>query len=269
MIYDIMGYLGALLMGISLGAIGGGGSIFSVPILVYLFGVNPVIATGYSLFVVGTTSLSGSLSHIRNGNINWRAVFFFGIPSITSVFITRTLIVPNIPNPVFAETIFEVAKPRFFLLIFAFFMLAAAFAMTRKKKVKSDSDKGTNFLKLTSAGFFEGALTGLVGAGGGFLIIPILVLLGKVEMKKAIGSSLVIIAVKSLMGFMGDMHNDVRIEWNLLIPFTLVAIVGIIFGSAIANKMPNEKLKPLFGYFIFIMALIILFKELFLKYFIY
>ncbi|MCB0604344.1 MAG: sulfite exporter TauE/SafE family protein [Saprospiraceae bacterium] len=268
MILEILGYIGALLMGISLGAIGGGGSIFSVPILVYLFGVNPVIATGYSLFVVGTTSLSGSLSHIRRGNINWKAVFFFGIPSITSVFITRSLIVPNIPNPVFAGTVLEVMKPKFFLLIFAFFMLAAAFAMTRRKKVQKSDNVDTNFLKLTTAGFLEGVLTGLVGAGGGFLIIPILVLIGKVEMKKAIGSSLVIIAVKSLMGFTGDLHNNVNIEWKLLIPFTVIAIGGIIMGSSIANKMPNEKLKPLFGYFILIMALIILGKELFLKYFI-
>ena len=105
---------------------------------------------------------------------------------------------PNIPNPVFAGTVLEVMKPKFFLLIFAFFMLAAAFAMTRRKKVQKSDNVDTNFLKLTTAGFLEGVLTGLVGAGGGFLIIPILVLIGKVEMKKAIGSSLVIIAVKSL-----------------------------------------------------------------------
>lgn len=136
-------------------------------ILVYLFGVNPVIATGYSLFVVGTTSLSSSLSHIRVGNINWRAVFF-GIPSIASVFITRTLIVPAIPDPVFAGTWIEVGKPSFFLLVFAVFMLAAAFAMTRKKKVEEDNTTNANSLMITIAGLFEGLLTGLVGAGGGF-----------------------------------------------------------------------------------------------------
>ena len=262
MIYEILGYIGAFLMGISLGAIGGGGSIFSVPILVYLFGVNPVIATGYSLFVVGTTSLSGSLSHIRVGNINWRAVFFFGIPSIAAVFITRTLIVPAIPDPVFAGTWIEVGKPSFFLLVFAVFMLAAAFAMTRKKKVEEDNTTNANSLMITIAGLFEGLLTGLVGAGGGFLIIPALVLLGKVEMKKAIGSSLLIIAVKSLMGFTGDLHNNVNIEWKLLIPFTLIAIGGIITGSRLSRRISNEKLKPLFGYFILIMGLIILAKEL-------
>ncbi len=234
MIYEILGYIGAFLMGISLGAIGGGGSIFSVPILVYLFGVNPVIATGYSLFVVGTTSLSGSLSHIRVGN----------------------------PDPVFAGTWIEVGKPSFFLLVFAVFMLAAAFAMTRKKKVEEDNTTNANSLMITIAGLFEGLLTGLVGAGGGFLIIPALVLLGKVEMKKAIGSSLLIIAVKSLMGFTGDLHNNVNIEWKLLIPFTLIAIGGIITGSRLSRRISNEKLKPLFGYFILIMGLIILAKEL-------
>jgi len=265
MIYDILGYAGALLMGISLGVIGGGGSIFSVPILVYLFGINPVIATAYSLFIVGLTSMSGSINHIRMGNINWKAVFFFGIPSITTVFITRTLLIPLIPDPVFPGWALQVPKPTFFLLIFAGFMLAASFAMTRRKKVQKDENTKTNFFKITMAGFFEGALTGLVGAGGGFLIIPALVLLGKVEMKKAIGSSLVIIAVKSLMGFMGDLHNDVIIDWPLLGTFAGFAILGIMLGSSFSKKIPNEKLKPVFGYFVLIMAIMILVNELFLK----
>lgn len=265
MITDIIGYLGALLMGISLGVIGGGGSIFSVPILVYLFYVNPVIATAYSLFVVGITSLSGSINHIRMGNIHWKAVFFFGIPSITTVFITRTLIIPLIPDPVFVDTWLQVPKPTFFLLIFAGFMLAAAFAMMRKSPIVKDVNTKINFFKITSAGFFEGCLTGIVGAGGGFLIIPALVLLGKVPMKKAIGSSLIIIAVKSLMGFMGDLHNDVQINWKLLISFASFAIVGIMLGSSFSKNISNEKLKPIFGYFVLVMAITILLKELFFK----
>ncbi len=268
MITDIRVYIGAFLMGISLGVIGGGGSIFSVPILVYIFGVNPVIATAYSLFIVGLTSLSGSINHIRLGNINWKAVFFFGIPSITTVFITRTLLIPLIPDPVFVGTAMQVPKPTFFLLIFAGFMLAASFAMMRKSQIQKTEDTKLNFFKITMAGFFEGSLTGLVGAGGGFLIIPALVLLGKVEMRKAIGSSLIIIAVKSLMGFMGDLHNDVVIDWKLLVTFASVAIVGIMLGSTFSTKISNEKLKPIFGYFVLVMAITILFKELFLKYFI-
>jgi len=138
-------------MGISLGVIGGGGSIFSVPILVYIFGVNPVIATAYSLFIVGLTSLSGSINHIRLGNINWKAVFFFGIPSITTVFITRTLLIPLIPDPVFVGTAMQVPKPTFFLLIFAGFMLAASFAMMRKSQIQKTEDTKLNFFKITMA----------------------------------------------------------------------------------------------------------------------
>lgn len=265
---EVLGFFGALLMGVSLGLIGGGGSIFSVPILVYLFSINPVIATGYSLFVVGITSLTGSINHIRMGNIQWKAVFFFGIPSIASVFITRSLLVPLIPEEVFSIGSLHVNKPMFFLLLFALFMVAAAMGMMGKFKRGRPMPRDTErrfVLMLTMAGLVEGCLTGLVGAGGGFLIIPALVLLGKVPMKKAVGSSLIIIAVKSLMGFMGDLHNDLEVDWKLLITFGLFAIGGILLGSSLSKFISNEKLKPLFGYFILAMAVIILIKELILK----
>lgn len=265
---EIVGYIAAIFMGLSLGLIGGGGSILTVPILVYLFHIDPVLATAYSLFIVGATSLFGSFSHIKLGNIHWRTAFVFGIPSIISVFLTRMYLVPAIPNPIFTVAGHEVSKATGLLVLFAVIMLAASYSMIRKQKKTAEADIDEvkyNYPLILAEGAIVGVVTGLVGAGGGFLIIPALVLLAKLPMKKAVGTSLMIIAAKSLIGFMGDLRGDEVIDWKFMLIFTAIAVVGIFTGSYLSSKISNDKLKPVFGWFVLVMGIYILLKETVLK----
>ena len=264
MTLELLGYAGAILMGLSLGLIGGGGSILTVPILVYLFSVDAVLATAYSLFVVGLTSLIGSFSHMRLGNIHWRTAIVFGIPSIISVYLTRAYVVPAIPDPVFHLGNAAVSKAHAILLLFAVIMLLASYSMIRKRVVmeNEEAEPRYNYPLILLEGIVVGAVTGLVGAGGGFLIIPALVLLAKLPMKQAVGTSLIIIAAKSLIGFTGDLKGNKVIDWRFLLIFSLIAMVGIIAGSMLSRNISNEKLKPAFGWFVLVMGVYIIAKEM-------
>jgi uncharacterized membrane protein YfcA len=263
----IIGFIGALLMGLSLGLIGGGGSILTVPILVYLFGVDAVSATAYSLFVVGLTSLFGSVSHMRLGNIHWRTAVVFGIPAIAAVFLTRKFLVPAIPEVLFTVGNLTVTKGVFLLVLFALLMLVASFSMIRKGKPRPQAEEGKkpefNYPLILGEGLVVGTITGLVGAGGGFLIIPALVLMAKLPMKQAVGTSLIIIAAKSLIGFTGDLGNEQNIDWNFLLTFSAIAIVGILLGALLSKRISDAKLKPAFGWFVLIMGVYMIVKEVF------
>lgn len=269
---EILGYIGAVVMGLSLGLIGGGGSILTVPILVYLFSVDAVLATAYSLFIVGLTSLIGSFSHARMGNIHWRMALVFGLPSILAVYATRAWLVPAIPDPILSTGAFVVSKPMGILFLFALLMVAAAYSMIRKGKPAAASSPAHTAASSTAAplnypmvlleGIVVGTITGIVGAGGGFLIIPALVLLAKLPMKQAVGTSLIIIAAKSLIGFTGDLSGGMTIAWDFLLVFSAVAVGGILLGSFLSKRVPNEKLKPAFGWFVLVMGVYIIAKEL-------
>lgn len=275
---EILGYIGAILMGLSLGLIGGGGSILTVPILVYLFQVDAVLATAYSLFIVGLTSLVGSFSHIKLGNIHWRTAIVFGIPSIISVFLTRSYLVPRIPDPILTfgqdpsgGASMVITKSVGLLLLFAVIMVMAAYSMIKPTKkpaadglqANENNEPQFNYPLILAEGAIVGVVTGLVGAGGGFLIIPALVLLAKLPMKKAVGTSLMIIAAKSLIGFVGDIRGDEVIDWSFLGIFSSIAVVGILLGSWLSKRIPGEKLKPAFGWFVLVMGTYIIIKELF------
>jgi uncharacterized membrane protein YfcA len=265
---EIIGYIGAILMGLSLGLIGGGGSILTVPILVYLFQVDPVLATAYSLFIVGITSLIGSGSHMRLGNIHWRTAIVFGIPSILAVYATRAWLVPALPDPLLSMGETAVSKAMGILVFFALIMVAAAYSMIKKPKVPLGPNEPVdeaikfNYPLILGEGVVVGVLTGIVGAGGGFLIIPALVLLAKLPMKQAVGTSLIIIAAKSLLGFTGDLKGGEAMDWGFLWLFSAVAIVGILIGSVLSKRIPNEKLKPAFGWFVLVMGVYIIGREL-------
>lgn len=267
---EIFGYVAALLIGLSLGLIGGGGSILTVPVLAYLFGFNPVMATAYSLFVVGSTSLAGTYSFYKRGLVSLKTALIFGIPSMAMVYLTRKFIVPAIPEAIFTVAGFEVTKGILIMVLFAALMVFASFSMIKGRKkimgeLKSDEvqEQKFNYPAILLEGAIVGFLTGLVGAGGGFLIIPALVIFSKLDMKLAVGTSLLIIAAKSLVGFLGDVANY-DIDWNFLLIFTGISVVGIFLGSFLSKKIEGNKLKKGFGYFVLVMGIYILIKEIFL-----
>lgn len=262
---SFFGYVGALCIGLILGLTGGGGSILTVPVLVYLLGIPPVTATAYSLFIVGTTSGFGAIRNYFNGLVAVKTAVLFAIPSFIAVFLTRRIVVPTIPDTILKTTYFTLTKDTFLMGFFAVIMFLAALAMLRKKatcdETASESTKN-NFLILIPQVFLIGMVIGLVGAGGGFLIIPSLVFFAKLPMKKAVGTSLLIIAINSLIGFTGDLKN-LDADWNFLLTFSLVSVFGI-FAGIYLNRFVNEtQLKKGFGWFVLLMAVYILLKESF------
>ncbi|MDH7912772.1 sulfite exporter TauE/SafE family protein [Winogradskyella sp. SYSU M77433] len=260
---EIFGYLGALIIGIVLGLIGGGGSILTVPILVYLLFVNPVTATAYSLFVVGVSSLVGAIRNIQKGLVDFRTAIVFAIPAFIAVYATRRYLVPAIPDELFSISDFLVTKNIGIMIFFAIIMLVASISMIKERKAKAVADAVVvfNYPLIVTEGLIVGVITGIVGAGGGFLIIPALVLLAKLPMKKAVATSLLIIAIKSLIGFIGDVEN-LDIDWTFLLTFTGISVVGIFLGIYLSNFIEGKKLKKGFGWFVLIMAVYIIYKEL-------
>ncbi|MCO5260125.1 MAG: sulfite exporter TauE/SafE family protein [Crocinitomicaceae bacterium] len=257
---EIIGLIAAVLIGLSLGLIGGGGSILTVPVLVYLFGFNTLAAITYSFFVVGSTSLVGSFSYFKKNQIDFKIALIFGIPSIIAIFVTRTFILPYIPAQLLTIGTFEITKNLALLLLFAVVMIWAAWKMLSKKQETTTNLQNTPLIQIFSQGVFVGVLTGLTGAGGGFLIIPVLVNSLQLPMKTAVGTSLLIISLNSLLGFITSL-SFVTIDWVLLLSLTGIAIFGILIGSYLSTKVNGEKLKPAFGWFILTMGVYILLKE--------
>ncbi|ADF52122.1 MULTISPECIES: sulfite exporter TauE/SafE family protein [Flavobacteriaceae] len=263
-IVEILGYIGSLFIGLVLGLIGGGGSILTVPILVYALSLNPIIATAYSLFVVGTTSLVGAIKNMKKGKVDFKTALIFAVPAFTAVYLTRAYLIPVIPEQLFDVKNFMVTKNLAIMLFFAIVMLLASITMIRNGNRQFNSEvieKKSNYLLLSVQGLFIGVVTGMVGAGGGFLIIPALVLLAKLPMKKAVATSLFIIAINSLIGFLGDVQN-LDIDWPFLLIFTGISIVGIFIGIWLNKFIDGKKLKKAFGWFVLIMGVYIIYKEL-------
>jgi uncharacterized membrane protein YfcA len=259
-----LGYAGSIIMGLSLGLVGGGGSILTVPILVYLFGTNPITATAYSLFIVGSTALVGGAFYYRKGEVDLKTGLIFAVPSFIGVYLTRAYIVPNLPDPVFQMGSWAVSKPVLIMLVFATMMLAASISMIKTKKEsiqKAALSPINRFLLIATEGLIVGGVTGFVGAGGGFLIIPALVVLVGLPMKIAVGTSLFIIAAKSLIGFLGDLQQQTYIEWPLLATITGVAVIGLFVGVWLSEKVSEKGLKKGFGYFVLAMGAFILFDQ--------
>jgi hypothetical protein len=227
-IIEIFGYLSALLIGISLGLIGGGGSILAVPVLAYLFSVNEKVATAYSLFIVGASALVGGFKQHLKGYVDWRTAIVFGIPAIVGVTLVRHYVVPALPDVLFTIDDFNFTRRMAMFGLFAVLMFPAAFSMlkTRKEiKQKGDGKVKYNYPLILIEGLIVGAITGMIGAGGGFLIIPALVILANIEMKVAVGTSLIIIAFKSLLGFFLGDALTMEIDWRFLSIFTGISFI--------------------------------------------
>ena len=256
----ILGYLASLLIGLSLGLLGSGGSILTLPVLVYLFQVDPEAGTAYSLVIVGATALVGVLPRALKGEVDFGTALLFGLPSIAAVYATRAGLMPALPaqwGPV--------TKSQGLMLLFAVLMVLAARGMLKGKKVqtvKKELSPAAKAAVVLGEGAGVGVLTGLVGAGGGFLIIPVLVLVTGLEMKRAVGTSLLIIAAKSLIGFTGDLDH-LNPDWSFLGRVALVSLIGLAVGTFAAQKIPSQKLQKGFGYFVLIMGIFVLTKELF------
>lgn len=260
---EILGYIGALFIGIVLGITGGGGSILTVPILVYVLHYNPLTATAYSLFIVGTTSAFGTLQNFKKGLVAPKTAFLFALPSLLGVYFTRKFLIHWLPDTLLYIGSFELSKATFLMLLFAVVMVFAAYSMLKNSAPnEAQANQSKPLILVVIQLFFVGILIGLIGAGGGFLIIPALIKIAKLPIKKAIGTSLFIITINSLLGFVGDIENTV-IDWHFLIPFTITSILGIFIGMRIQQHINEKYLKTIFGYFVLVMAFIIFYKEIF------
>lgn len=261
----VLGYACSVIIGLTLGVLGSGGSILTVPVLVYLMQFSPIVATSYSLFIVGLTSLTGAMSYMKKGLVDYKTAVAFALPSFVSVYVVRRFLLVLIPDVVFRSGNFTLTKEIFIMVFFGVLMISAAFSMIRNKKYLDPADAETghfNYSRIFLWGFIVGAITGLVSVGGGFLIIPALVLFARVPIKMAVGTSLVIIAANAFIGFSGDLHNNQAMDWGFLFKFSVFSIIGIILGSNIARYIPAPRLKPLFGWFVLVMGCYVVIREL-------
>jgi uncharacterized membrane protein YfcA len=261
---EYIGYFASIIIGLSLGLIGGGGSILTIPILVYLFKIDPELATSYSLFIVGITAASGCVSHYRMGNLQIKSALYFAIPSIFSILIIREVIFPQIAESLFSIASYRVSKNFLIMVVFSVLMMIAAISMIRKKTIAIQGSK-TNYTQLAIIGFFIGIITGFLGAGGGFLIIPALLFFARLPMKQAVGTSLLIIFINSSIGFAGDLYIGTPIDYSFLLIISSIAFVGMLIGTQISKRIDGSKLKPVFGWFMLIVGFYIVTKEIFLK----
>ncbi len=260
---EVLGYVAAIFIGLVLGLLGGGGSILTIPILVYLFRVDAVLASAYSLFIVGITSFVGAIPKYKEHLVNIRMGLLFGIPSIVSIFSTRKWIVPAIPEIVWTTDDFLLTKRILILGIFSLLMVLASISMIKGRKETSNENHRFRTVLVIVEGTLIGFLTGLVGAGGGFLIIPALVFLTGLTFKTAVGTSLFIIAINSLVGFSGDLFNY-KMDWSLLLSLSTLAVIGILIGNKLSRKIPAKPLRKAFGWLTLLMGCWILIKEVLL-----
>lgn len=261
---ETLGYIASFVMGITLGLMGGGGAILTVPIMVYLFHMTPTLATGHSLFVVGATALVGGAMYIRKGDVDFKTGLAFAVPSILGVNISRGLILPAIPERIVTIGAFVLTKEALVMTSFAVLMIAASYSMIKKKRAREPlkTHPAMKYSLFAAEGLIVGLIAGFVGAGGGFLIVPALVLLAGLSMRVAVGTSLMIIALQSLSGFAGDVSRGTAIDWPLLGTVGLIAVAGIALGSSISHKIKERKLKTAFGWFVLIMGTVILIEQL-------
>jgi hypothetical protein len=261
---EIIGYIASILIGISIGLIGAGGSILAVPILVYLFHILPETATSYSLFIVGVTALLGAFRHYKLGNLHLYSALYFALPSVASLLLVRNVVLPKMPQQLLIIGGFELTKNILLMLVFAVLMIAASVSMIRKN-VDKENLAPINLFRLTIIGFGVGIISGFLGAGGGFLVIPALIFFAGLQMKQAIGTSLLIIFINSTIGFSSDLFKGVHLDFLLLSSISAIAIIGMLIGTQLSKKISGAKLKPAFGWFVLIMGIFILVQELFIK----
>lgn len=249
---EALGYFGAATMGLTLGLIGGGGSILTVPILAYLFKIPAAAATYYSLFIVGVCAAFGVIPFAKRKLVEVRTSLLFFLPALIGVLFSRRFILPRLPE----------SKDAIILSAFAIVMLAASWSMIRKKTPAESKLAKQRSKRIALSGMGVGLVTGFVGAGGGFLIVPALVSGVGISMEKAIGTSLLIIALNSLSGFVVDLIAGMSVEWNLILPFLGVSLIGIFAGTYLNRFVSSSKLKTGFGWFVLTLGSIMIIKQI-------
>lgn len=259
----IAGYAGALFTGLILGLLGGGGALLSIPVLVYLFGIEPAVATGYSLFLIGVSALSGAAQNVRKKQIDYNAAIWYGIPSVITVYITRRLILPSLPAKILTIGNWELSKGHLILLILCIVMFMAAYRMIGSASAPDEEERKIDHLRLAFYAVLIGGFLGLVGGGGGFLMVPALIYFANVSTKKAIGTSLMLVSVNSFIGFLGDVGSHNKFDWKFLFLFTFIATVGVLTGHQLVGRFDNNRLRRYFGWFIFVVATFMIGKEVF------
>jgi uncharacterized membrane protein YfcA len=259
---DALGYVAMLFVGGSLGLIGGGGAILTVPIMVYLFKIPAVVATSYSLFVVGLSSLFGVLRYHKERLVDYRTAVVFSLPSFLGTYLARRVFMPWIPDTILQFGDASLSKDRLVMVVFACVMVGASWSMIRGTKIGRVVDTRGHSWTLAGLGLVVGFVAGFVGAGGGFLIIPALVVTCGIPMQTAVGTSLLIIAANSLTGFSGDLIAGVNLDWLFLLKATGMALIGIFLGSSAARYVPSSKLKPAFGWFVLISGVYIMGRQI-------
>ena len=266
-IIAILGYIGAILTGLVLGLLGGGGAAISIPILHYVFHVPPSIATGYSLLIVGFTAMLGTVQNLRLGLVRYKALLECGLPALISIYIMRRFLIHSIPNVFIAVQGYQLTKDTFILLLLAFFMAMVGRNMISAAKPSNKGIKKTPYISILIQSIVIGLFTGMVGAGGGFLLIPLLLSSEPMEFRNATATSLTLVTLNSFIGFLGDVQSNIHIDWPFLLGFSACSIVGIIIGISVAHRIDNKKLRMLFGYTMMSIAIFILIKEVVIKLF--
>ncbi|MDZ4822118.1 MAG: sulfite exporter TauE/SafE family protein [Flavobacteriales bacterium] len=268
---EISGYAGALLIGIVIGLLGGGGAMLAVPVMIYLLRIPTDEATAYSLFVVGTTALIGSLRYWALKQVNFFIAFFFLVPSVIFVYLTRLWLVPAIPQQFFIGD--KLLEKKFVLMVFfALLIMVAGISMLSKlpgmrpakssDAVKPSLQNSWKLVVISAWGCAVGFLAGLLGAGGGFMIVPVMILLARLPVKMAVGTSLTVIAGQSLVGFLGDLHSNHNLDWSFLASFTSLSLLGMMLGTLVSRKSKPEKIKRAFAWFSLAMGVAIIITEL-------
>jgi hypothetical protein len=261
----LLGYAGVIISGILLGLLGGGGAIIIVPIMVYLFGIAPVAATGYTFFVIAFTSMVGFYRYYRQRLVSLQTALLFGLPSVITVFISRRIILPVLPDEFFHAGSFHFTKDMGIMVLFATLMLATSYNILIEKRpaARHEVAEDKKYGKLIMRGLLVGLITGFVGGGGGFLIVSALVLLLGMTVKSAVGTSMVIISINSVIGFAGHASMGTAVDWKFLTTFTALEIAGIIIGNLISGLFSEARLRRIFGWFLIVMAASILGMEIF------
>jgi len=262
---ELEGCVASLCIGLSLGFIGAGGSILTIPVFVYILKKDPLSSGVYSMFVVGVSAMAGSIRSIFNKLVDFKVMLTFGIPSVAGVLIARKGIFPSIPSQLFSIGSFILSKNMLFMLCLSSLMFLSAMKMLKpamSNEQQTQVDRPAMIL-LLFWGLLVGIITGLLGIGGGFLIVPALCFLAMLPVKKAIGTALLIITANSLFSFLSS-YASIDLDWFLLVKFSLGATVGILIGTKLSEKIPGNYLKKIFAWFILGTSFYVVYKQFFL-----